>query len=398
MTSTSLASLFVLEGAFAGLQFYSIDCGVANYLLIILLLVHFPCRFVFSPLYLSHALNGFGQSPSALQHLAAVCVSMGLSMVFKIPELPSVTGKYAIGCTVRIIRGLETRVFYPTQVAGDVKTTKISYLHFERHLAHGLGSFTKLPALMFRHFRHSKLDANENTPMLSTSKRWPVFIFSHGLGGTLEMYSNIVQEIASHGFVVAALNHNDGSASVTRGDDGEIQYYQHLPSEDLKDDDKLFQIRNKQLKKRVEEIFSVTEGLTDLAESSLLDFNQIFVGGHSFGAATAVQSAWIRKDTYKSVVMLDGWMFPIDKKLMDNGFGDQIPVYHLISDQFFRWSAHMDLMRRLSKGCRHENSQLLLLKDSSHQNFSDIGLFYSVSGSSVDEILCDSHCSTRWGD
>lgn len=44
-------------------------------------------------------------------------------------------------------------------------------------------------------------------------KSWPVVIFSHGLFGSLELYSTICCEMASHGFVVVALEHEDGSAS-----------------------------------------------------------------------------------------------------------------------------------------------------------------------------------------
>ena len=56
----------------------------------------------------------------------------------------------------------------------------------------------------------SKLnDKNVN----KTRKCWPVVIFSHGLFGSLELYSTICTEIASQGFVVVAPEHEDGSAS-----------------------------------------------------------------------------------------------------------------------------------------------------------------------------------------
>ena len=42
---------------------------------------------------------------------------------------------------------------------------------------------------------------------------WPTVIFSHGLFGSMELYSTICREIASHGFVVVAPEHEDSSAS-----------------------------------------------------------------------------------------------------------------------------------------------------------------------------------------
>ena len=42
---------------------------------------------------------------------------------------------------------------------------------------------------------------------------WPVVLFSHGLFGSMEEYSTICREVASHGFIVIAPEHEDGSAS-----------------------------------------------------------------------------------------------------------------------------------------------------------------------------------------
>ena len=47
----------------------------------------------------------------------------------------------------------------------------------------------------------------------TSQRKWPTVIFSHGLFGSMEEYSTICREIASHGFVVVAPEHEDGSAS-----------------------------------------------------------------------------------------------------------------------------------------------------------------------------------------
>ena len=40
----------------------------------------------------------------------------------------------------------------------------------------------------------------------------PVIVFSHGLGGCRLVYSNVCCDMASHGYVVAAVEHKDRSA------------------------------------------------------------------------------------------------------------------------------------------------------------------------------------------
>ncbi|THW09105.1 hypothetical protein D6D25_07800, partial [Aureobasidium pullulans] len=105
--------------------------------------------------------------------------------------------------------------------------------------------FTKLPA-----FRNAPLssqyppgtglkeedkDAEEtteeeddgNSEYEDEAPRFPLMIFSHGLGGTKTAYSSVCGEFASYGFVVIALEHRDGSGPrsfVNQPGSGEIVF------------------------------------------------------------------------------------------------------------------------------------------------------------------------------
>ena len=52
-------------------------------------------------------------------------------------------------------------------------------------------------------------------PVLENNEQFPVVILSHGIGGNRTTYSTFCLELASHGFLVGAIEHRDGSASIT---------------------------------------------------------------------------------------------------------------------------------------------------------------------------------------
>ncbi|KAL8842574.1 MAG: hypothetical protein Q9176_002531 [Flavoplaca citrina] len=148
------------------------------------------------------------------------------------------------------------------------------------------------------------------------SKRWPVMVFSHGLGGTKNAYSHLLGSLSSHGVVVIAADHRDGSAplSLVRKAPGSkprpVEYrsisHRQTPAVEKARDDQL-KIRLWELGLIHEALLKIDRGeplMNTLAEkspesmgdlamfSSTLDVQtpgSISWSGHSFGAATVVQ-------------------------------------------------------------------------------------------------------------
>jgi platelet-activating factor acetylhydrolase len=147
-------------------------------------------------------------------------------------------------------------------------------------------------------------------------------IFSHGLGGNRNAYSHLVGSIASHGVIVIAPEHRDGSAPISyirdvpsnnslsekssaRKAKRTVGYtrYSHTPSPEVEAG------RNAQLKIRLWELglihdsmlkLDLGEKLNNLNTSStslhpfkdmmdVHDPGKIIFAGHSFGAATVAQ-------------------------------------------------------------------------------------------------------------
>jgi platelet-activating factor acetylhydrolase len=178
-----------------------------------------------------------------------------------------------------------------------------------------------IPQLLF----YISIPVQPNAQLLeppTKSKKWPVMMFSHGLGGSRNAYSHVVGSLASHGIIVIAPDHRDGSSPIS---------FVHTPDEKEKvkkvdykkvahqASTEVYEQRDEQLRIRCWELGLIHDALLkidagkplkNVAEEhhhhhkksepqdplkmfeSKLNIHEpgsISWAGHSFGAATAVQ-------------------------------------------------------------------------------------------------------------
>uniref|UniRef100_A0A670IKU8 1-alkyl-2-acetylglycerophosphocholine esterase n=3 Tax=Podarcis muralis TaxID=64176 RepID=A0A670IKU8_PODMU len=189
-------------------------------------------------------------------------------------------------------------------------------------------------------FGSCKIPVSWDAPFKPCSHKYPLIIFSHGLGAFRTVYSAICVEMASRGFVVMALEHRDHSASATyfckldpeTPDFPEAQIREEwLSYQGVPKGQKEFRFRNPQLHQRANEcirglklIRSIDSGKdvvnllrTDFDLSVLkdnVDLSKVSVMGHSFGGTTAVL-ALVKEAQFKCAVALDAWMFPLENSV-----------------------------------------------------------------------------------
>src|SRR5436309_3368494 len=66
-----------------------------------------------------------------------------------------------------------------------------------------------------------KLDATTDAKPLARRGGWPVVLFSPGFGVERELYAGLIEDIASHGYVVVAIDHPH-DASIVEIPDGHV--------------------------------------------------------------------------------------------------------------------------------------------------------------------------------
>uniref|UniRef100_A0A672NJS1 Platelet-activating factor acetylhydrolase n=1 Tax=Sinocyclocheilus grahami TaxID=75366 RepID=A0A672NJS1_SINGR len=243
--------------------------------------------------------------------------------------------------------------------------------------------------------------------------KYPVIIFSHGLGAFRTLYSAICVELASQGFIVAAVEHRDESASATfyfreHAEPGTKKhpscgiakpvsdnleevwmYYRPLKPSEIE-----FPLRNKQVKQRADEciraldiLFDINSGKSvenvlqcdfDLSTmENSMDLCRIAIMGHSFGGATVIEC--LCKDVkLKCGVALDTWMFPLDEEIFP---GVKQPIFFINSEKF-QWIGNIIRMKKLDSAIFPR--KMITIKGTVHQSFPD---FTFLTGNWIGRLM-----------
>lgn len=224
----------------------------------------------------------------------------------------------------------------------------------------------------------------KNAP-ISEEKKWPVIVFSHGMGCNRFAYSRICTDLASHGFVVAATEHRDGSGSLSFTMEENNKVW--IPHRRLKDSEKEYQIRNGQLQIRVQEVkrtldlvIALTNGenhtnvLPDSKDFDLtmlknsMDVSEPILAGHSYGGATTL--ACLANDPrFKQGLVLDGWLFP----LKDDNLSPSQPIVFINTESFMN-RQNINRMKFFLTG--NKDRRMVFIKGSVHQNHIDAPLIF----------------------
>jgi platelet-activating factor acetylhydrolase len=319
--------------------------------------------------------------------VVGVMLSALVAFIFPLPDLAVLYGKHQhIGCRAMRLGGVDCRVFYPaaaTRGSPVAVTKRVPYIHHGAHLAKGLRDFSNVPEWCFNNLSNAFLAAVADAPVAEKpAGGFPLAIFSHGLGGSLELYAFVNQQLASAGNVVVVVNHSDGSACVTRPEDDRIEYYQQITDAVRHNiDGEGYRFRNAQLRTRVQEVRRVLNAVSELktqeqSDKSLwasINLQRVHAVGHSFGAATALTATHL-DDRFGATVLLDAWMEPLDDSVRD-GFGNRAPVLHLVSDPFAEWTPNAESVKRHARGCSHPLTRVKRIVGTRHNNFSDLPLF-----------------------
>jgi Platelet-activating factor acetylhydrolase, isoform II len=232
-----------------------------------------------------------------------------LLLAATIAMLPPPTGRYPVGrVTVewtdrsRIeplsadhgFRTLMVDVWYPADMSQGPLAPYLDVAAFERAI--GAAGLRRQLEGAYDAVKNGRVQTHAvaAAPFSRSAGRAPVLIFSPGGGMVREVYAAQLEDLASHGFVVAAITHPYDGVVTVYPDGHSIKYdakrWPQIPSFEGEWNLNQLEWHAKDIRFVLDQLESVNGATSDLPFAHGLDLSRVGAFGHSFGGVAAAKA------------------------------------------------------------------------------------------------------------
>lgn len=229
--------------------------------------------------------------------ITLTAASLALSWALPLFHLPAPTGPYAIGTrTLHLTdptthRELVTQLWYPSEAAGV--------------FAPYLNPVEIKP--LFRYLALIRTNAHQDAAI--AGKELPVLLFNPSWAGRRAQDTFLLEDLASHGYLVAAIDHPGNAARVQLANGRVVRSTMAKALDEQPTPQAVIDLWNRELAVWTRDSRFVLDNL--LANPTLaphLDSTRAGAAGHSFGGATSL-SLLGQDPRIRSAINMDGWTF-----------------------------------------------------------------------------------------
>jgi dienelactone hydrolase len=293
-------------------------------------------------------------------------------------ELPVPTGEYQVGTiTYHWIdekreelwttepddhRQLMVQIWYPADKQS--RGTKAPYIFDLEKIRPSIEKYWEnMPAV------HTQ--AMLNIPISRSEGKYPVLVFSHGMNSGRFLYTSILQELASHGYVVASIDHTYWGPGVAFPDGKIVGFEDGMIARDKLDSNEIDRMMLEGIRVMSADQEFVAEKLRMLDLTSQIFKNKLDLAktgaiGHSMGGMAATASC-LQYTAFKTCVSLDGVNYFLNK--MPNPSSK--PFLLLLNSE---WGKNTPPKIKKSYLEAWENPAIALINGTKHSSYSDIPL------------------------
>jgi len=326
--------------------------------------------------------------------VGAVTTSSIAAIVYPVFQLPRPTGPYSVGTVTYHLtdtdrtevfgtvpggpRELMVQLWYPADAGGSIAPKRYSD---PNATAGGIGYLKFVRTHAFRGIR-----------IANTSAGFPVILFTPSWHGVRNQETAVVEDLVSHGFVVAGVDHPYGSGMVIFPDGRKISARKVSFMDTSSDVAMRESVRaaEQEVRVRALDLVFVLNQLAKINHHDALgiltgrfDLSRVGILGYSFGGAVAVEACWLDR-RFRCAIDLDGALFGqasvegIAQPLLVMTDSARLPsVDELTSPQASRrrYAAFLkEQVQLLWQDMKMHGGYLMEISEIAHSNFSDDAL------------------------
>ena len=265
-----------------------------------------------------------------------LAVSTALPILLPVPTIPTPSGPYQVGTRIYELvdgsrkeiysgedeaRRFTIQVWYPSEAG--TSTEQARWMDHAEIYAPAIAHQIDMPSYFLDHLALVNVPAFKDAKAATADQGYPIILFSHGWTGFNAQNTGQALELASHGFIVVAVQHTYG-AVITVFEDGTIANYNPsaLPKGAPQDEyEAAAHILSNQwagdLGFTLDYLKSQNED-TNSAFYGLLDLSRVGVYGHSTGGGAAIQFCGT-DSRCKALLGMDPFMRPVSYEVLDSG-------------------------------------------------------------------------------
>ena len=244
-------------------------------------------------------------------------------------------------------------------------------------------------------WRNIMTHAYSNAPLATARSTYPVILFSHGgLGLPSDTYAAIIEELASHGYIVVAMDHpylnlitQYPDERVVSSQEISAQFNRMRPKDQYEFLTGMIEVYKADMKLVLDELAKINADPNSIFYHHL-DLDHIGVMGHSAGGTASIE--FCRSDSRcKAAADLDGWYDhiighePLKQPLLlmfaekSLEIGEPTPEYlkrkELTREGYFEREKNIAEHRKAL--CNTSNCAMIILPNADHGSFGDAVLF-----------------------
>ena len=265
--------------------------------------------------------------------LMALVVAAALSVALPVPNLPPMTGPYPVGTFSLYLvdqsrtdryadapdapRELMVQFWYPAAPTGQEEAAL--FLPDLPLMAPVIARQFGLPPFILNHANLTRLEITASPP--AANGRFPLLLFAHGLTGLRIQNSSMMRELASHGYVVAALDHTYANAIAIFPDGRAILYdpcrlFSVLPNcaANYVDGNNLVRQWADDMAFLLDTIAAWDETTSGILAGKVAT-DRVGVFGHSTGGGATMQFC-LDDPRCVAGLGLDAWLLPVDRRAL----------------------------------------------------------------------------------